>query len=367
MDLSYLDHLSGTVTKMVALMFLPFATHLLYYDSVDDLLAQYFGGAREPYLRLSLTSHQYMDQVELYVGKPSGLRLDNMARFLRFNNLDISNIGTGYEMCIAIGCESMTGLAVDIPLTAFPWVTTFVSVSSQMFFLSFPEEPQVNPHRLLSSCQRCQDLHCRCLREGMECVPCSRAGLECLAGREEAAKRRRKALIEVRKNIGVFCALHQYTLNLFLRSHGEQPTRVSTVLALGNILASTVVSKRNQPLEESLLFYADASQHVSIVNGELRLVHQLNMEDLWGFEVAEFDHKSDRASRMTPHLGLHRVSDAYSLIDAVLETPGELFYLDTCILTREFNTRSARIMALGIVVSSIHVEIMLGWKFPLSD
>ena len=368
MDPSYLHHLSGTVTRTVALVFFPFSTQLVYYDSVDDLLANHFGGPREPYLRLSLSGHEYMDQVELYVGQPSTLRLDNMARFLRFNSLDISNIGTGYGMCIAIGRDSLSGLAVDIPLTAFPWVTTFFRESGDpRFFLTYPSEPQVNPHRLMSTCQRCQDIHCRCLRDGLCCSPCTRAGVECLAGKEEATKRRRLAFGEVRKNISALCALHQYTLNLFLRSHGDQPTRVSTVVTLGNILAATIVPKRNKFLEESLLFYAGAFQHVSIVNGELRLVHEVGMDDLWGFEVVDFSHKNDRASRMSPHLGFHKVSDAYSLIDAALETPGELFYLDTCILTREFSPLSARVMALGIVLSSTHVEIMLGWKFPMSN
>lgn len=368
MDISYLDHLSNTVTNMVALIFFPFATHLLYYDCVDELLMSHFGMVLEPYLRLPIKGHQFMDQVELYVGNSCSLRLDNMTRFLRFNSLDTSNIGTGYKMCIAIGRDSLSGMPVDIPLTAFPWVTTFFKESSDpRFFLTFPSELQVNSHRFLSTCRRCQDVHCRCLRDSLGCSPCTRAGVECVAGKDEAVKRRRLALAEVRKNISSLCALHQYTLNLFLRSHGDQPTRVSTVVTLGNMLAVVTRTKRNQLLEESLFYYAAAFQHVSIVNGELRLVQEVGMEDLWGFEVVEFDHKNDRASRMTPHLGLHKVSDAYSLIDAVLETPGELFYLDACILTRRFAARPARIMALGIVVTSIHVEIMMGWKFPLAS
>lgn len=368
MDLSFLNHLSGTSTRTIALVFFPFNTQVVYYDTVEELLSGYFDIPRESYLRLSVSGHEFMDQVELYVGQPSPIRLDNMARFLRFNSLDVSNIGTSYAMCIVVGRDSLSGMPVDVPLTTFPWVTTFFKESNDTrFFLTFPSEPQVNPHRLISTCSRCQELHCRCVRDGLACSTCTRAGLDCMPGKDEPTKRRRLALAEVRKNISALCALHQYTLNLFLRSHGDQPTRVSTVVALGNFLVATIIPKRNPLLEQSLEFYSDAFQHVSIINGEIRLVREVGMEDLWGFELADFPHKSDRASRMTPHLGLHKVSDAYSLIDAALETPGELFYLDTCILTRGFLAVTARVMALGIVLSSTHVEIMLGWKFPLSD
>lgn len=366
MTSDFLGHLSSTATKTVALLFLPFTTKMVYYECVASLVGEVFGDQRQPDLQIPVANRPTLDRLDIYVGDPSGIRLSNLWRFLDFNEITTVNSRLNYTMALVVGVNVVHDVYVDIPISAFPWPSGFYSVQQDhRFFLTAPEDGLVNPHAMASICQTCKAAKKRCVRTGLVCNSCIFSNIECLPGVDEAQKRRNQVGLLARRNVDTLCPIYQYTINIFLRLHSDTLHPAHTVASLGNFLLSTTQPSRNVHAEHSLEFYADSLQHVVIMSGNIHVLKEERMEDIWGFEVAGgLQNRRYRSSLITPHLGMHSPVDAYSLIDAALGTPGEIFYRDMCILTRSFEARSARIMAVGIVLSPVHVEILLGWKFP---
>lgn len=355
------------VTKTMALLFLPFSTKVIYYDHLDDMLSDFFVAPVAPSVQLSaLGSHAPMDQIDIYVGEACNNRLGNLWRFLRYNNLDFINVGTSYTMAIAIGRNVTTGVYVDIPLSAFPWMSDrYGLIFDYSFFDTVPDEIQTNNHRLLGACMRCKSSKRRCVRTHLACSSCLDSGSECRAGADEAQRRRWGSAAYIRSNIYVMCAIHQYTINLFLRANGHFLFATEAVSALGTKLNEEIVAVQNVQMESAIKTYADAFQEVSIYMGAVQIMDRCNDDELWGFQIESASTNSkDVISSISPHLGMTSPMDACSLIDSALNSPGDMFYRDICILDRAFKPRSARVMTLAAVISPRHVEILVAWKFP---
>lgn len=366
MDLSFLDHLTTTTDTVAALLFLPFVTKIIYFESLVALLAEYFPNPCNPHLQLPVHGHRFWNQVDIYVGDQSPIRLGNLWRFLDFNKLDTVNVGTCYTFAIAVGRNRLSGMEVDIPPSGFPWVSDFFGiVDNPFFFVTRPQPNMRNPHVLRLTCRTCKLAKKRCLREGMPCNTCHKACIPCVPNQDEDQRRRRETANECRKNIDVLCPLHQYTINLFVRRcHGDSPLAATSMAALGAYVQTNTLFQDNTSLEIAVKEYVNSYQKVAFVEGELRLVEEKEMTMIWGFEVGNrWTHKLDKISLVTPHLGMHKPLDAYSLIDAALGNPGELFYVDLCVLDKAFEPRAVRIVALGATHSATHVQILLGWKF----
>ena len=353
----------------MALLFLPFVTRVIYYDSLIALLAEYFPGSTtssSPRFDITLKRGGPVDRVDIYVGEVSRIKLGNLCRFMSFNGADTINVGTSYTIAIAVGVNSFTGIDLDIPSSAYPWMVEMYSVQRDaIFFTTSPPRDLVNCHRLITTCSNCKSVKRRCLRSGLSCSSCSRSDTPCIAGRDEADRRRRVVAVEARVNIDTMCAIHQYTMNLFLRVNGNHIFSGEMMKALGDFLDTDLVPMRNVFAEVNMKTYSDCFQEVTIANGVVRVTDRYRDSNVWGFEADDkFFTKKDRMAVISPHLGMATAYDACSLIDSALNLPGEIFYRDMCLLDKQFKPISARIMAVGAVFSPIHVQVVLGWKFP---
>jgi hypothetical protein len=370
MTFSSTEELEAFSTKTMALLFTPFHTKIVYYESLVDLLAEHFPSSIQPSARYPMDGVSGLDQVDVYSGEVTGVRLGNMWRFLDYNGINTINVGLCYDKVLVVGRNLIADLEVDIPISRFPWLRAHYNYSihgDANFFLGFPEKDLFNYHRLLVSCVNCRKAKKRCNRQGLVCGHCTNMNMSCDAVPEEGPRRNRESYAGLRKDVDILCPMYQYTINLFGRRYGDGIYHTNVVAALANQLVG-VIPVTNRTLVDSIVFHCNSYQNVSIMAGEIRVVESRNVEDLWGFDVdVRGSRKRDKMTMISPHLGMHTPHDAYSLINSILETPGEIFYRDTCIVTRKFKAQSVRLMAMAEIYAANHVMILLGWRFPFSN
>lgn len=369
MDDSFIDHLESTLPKMMAMLFLPFQTKIVHYENLESLLMEYFSTtAINPVARYPMDGRCGLDQINLYAGRSTSVRLGNLWRFLDFNGVNTINVGVCYDMVVVVGRNVLSDLEVDIPISRYPWLRHYynhIIHGGARFFMTFPEDGLVNTHSLRSTCSTCKQNKKRCVRGGLTCFACTSANVVCVYGVDEAQKRRRESHAALRKNVDILCVTFQYIINLFSRRYGDGLHPANVVSNLASTLHDTI-PVFNLQLEESVMFYADSFQHVAIMGGEISITRETRMDELWGFESPdEFQNRRDKTAVIAPHLGMVDPLDAYSLLNAAFDSPGELFYRDMCLVTRDFKGKSARIMAIAGTFGASHVTILLGWKFPL--
>lgn len=352
--------------RVMALFFVPFLTRILYFDAryLLAMLSKYFKPGECSRARFSMPHMGALDCVDIYAGKPSDLPLGNLITFLDANRLDVRNVGAKYEMAIAVGFNSLSGVPVDIPYSAYPWASHLFGVSSHPGIWDTPvEDAMLNPHRFQLTCNWCKKMRTKCVRIGVSCDACESKGMDCQPNAQEATHRRREFAKAARDSIDVLCALHQYTINLVWRNAGETLMSQVVVRELGEYLDKNVVLVRNVYAESLVKTKCDAFQEVAVNSGVISHVDSFKAGGLWGFESG-FRSRNDKLSVITPHFGLSSPVMAYSLIDNALQFPGEVFYVDVCILTKAWEAVSARIMILASVMSRSDIRILVGWKYP---
>lgn len=365
MTMDYLDFLHSSVTKTRALLFTPFETRAVYFHDLNELLGEHGIHDRVPRIQLA-TGGTRMD---VYTGPTSSIRLGNLWHFMENNGFDTVNVGTHYKCALVVAFERLSGqhvdLGVDINPSAFPWASLVIKyVEDPSFFQTFPEDSMVDPHFLAVICKRCKGNKMRCVRVGMPCNSCARAGVDCEASEKESEKRRRECHKAVCRSVDVLCAVHQYIVNMHGRLQRHKLHPDATMNELRVHMLNHLVPGWNLGNETSLKAYADSYQHVKIQDGVIMLLDDKAMEDVWGFELEDFPDKRDKIAVISPHLGMHDTKHAYMLLDHAYKRPGELFYLDMCILTRGFVSVSRRVMCIASVITPHNVEVVLGWKCP---
>jgi hypothetical protein len=365
MTMDYLDFLHSSVTKTRALLFTPFETRAVYFHTLDELFGECGIDDRVPRIQLAKGG----TRMDVYAGVTSSLRLGNLWHFMNSNGFDTRNVGTHYQCAVVVAFERLSGqhvdVSVDIHPSAFPWASLVINyVEDDRFFETWPDDMMVDPHFLMVICKRCKGNKMRCTRVGMPCNSCSRAGVECEPSDAEMEKRRRESHKVACKNVDVLCAVHQYIINMHGRLQRHKLHADATMNELRVHMLNHLVPGWNVGNETSLKGYADSYQHVKIQDGVMMLLDEKAMEDVWGFELDKFSDKRDKISVICPHLGMHDASHAYMLLDHAYKRPGELFYLDMCILTRGFRPVSRRVMCIASVITPHNVEVVLGWKAP---
>lgn len=345
---------------------MPFETRAVHFDTLDELFAECKINDRVPRIQLTTSGGIRMD---VYTGVTSSTRLGNLWHFMNMTGFDTRNVGTHYESAVVVAFERLSGFHVDLGVEVcaftYPWTNLVIDyVEDVRFFETCPEDAMVNPHSLMVICKRCKSNKMRCARLGMPCGSCGKSGVVCEASGSEAEKRRRESHKLACKHVDVMCAVHQFVINMHGRVQKQKLHPDVTMNELRVYLLTNLVSGWDVGKETNMKAYAESYQHVKIQDGALMLLDSKAMEDVWGYETDSFLDKRDKIAAINPHLGMKDMNLAHTLIDHALKRPGELFYLDTCILTRGFVPVSRRVMAIASVITAHNVEIVLGWKSP---
>lgn len=355
------EEIESTIGKLSAICFKPFATEVVYYEDLHELMGRYptlkRSGRYTPTLRYPLETTWGMDELRIYTGMEGACQLGNLHRFLDFNGCNVVNVGTFYDTAIAVGYSTSLHKEMDLPASMYPFLSSYFGVTGIKFFSSDPL-PVPSTHKLMTACRRCKAGHNRCVRNALRCNLCIQSKSECIAAVEENEKRKRHFRSAQRKNIDTFCDIYQYTINLFCRNIPENLFPAKTVMALGRTLRG-VGAPPNERFMDSIEFYATSIQHVRIELGVMEIISENNMNDIWGF------HSEDGLYTMSPHFGMSHPTDAQGLIDTALRHPGHIFYRDMSLLDKKFVPRSRRIIIMGTVLSHECVEFLLGWRSPM--
>ena len=330
---------------------------MVYYESIDVLLDMHAIERHIPYLRLPYLKYG-MTEIHVYVGSSGDHQLGNLRRFLDYNDVGVVNVGTFYSTAIVVGFDGKE--EVGIPASMFPFMVNYYGVTDASFFLQEPPIIPFSLHVLMAVCGNCKGHHHRCVRRGLECVRCIKSGIKCIASSEEHTRRNKEFRQSHRKALDTFCALHQYTINLFARSRAEGVFPAKVVVALGKTL-SGIGAPCKEHLVDSILFYGTSYQHVRIVCGVVEIVRDYDMEDIWGFDMGS------GPCIISPHFGMQLPEYAHGFLDAAFSAPGKVHYRDMCLLSKSFTASSKRIMIMATVYNSEHVELIIGWRSPLEE
>lgn len=362
----FLDYIFESVCRSRALLFTPFTTTDVLYDSIDQLLSSCgFVYPSMPVLEADI------NETERIMVFAEGLRgvdeLKNLECALRGLNIHVDDRRFMYERALFVVVDRLSRVPVNVEHRHCVWASFDYNIGGgPNFFECRPVDLMVNQHSMLRACAPCIRSKSRCRRGRlMECVRCTKLGIECEVGPYEATERRRLMHKLVKSELHTLCAVHQFVILTHGRRLGEQVSSAAHMNRLTSFVHERVPPCWNHECELKLMDYADSLQVVTIEDGIVTIRAERAMEEWWGYERVDAGMmKEDRRSVVTPHLGMARPYDAGMFLDHAMRRPGELFFRDECILNRRFEPVSVRIMAIVAVIAPGRFWMHLGWKKP---
>lgn len=292
--------------------------------------------------------------------------LKNLHCVLRGLNVHVADRRFLYERALFVVVDRLSRMPLNVERRHCEWASFEYSIGGGPdFFEHRPNDFMLNQHSRLRACAQCIAARCRCCGNQMECVRCVKLDMECKVGPYEAQERRRRMYKLMKGHVEILSAIHQYVIFTHGRRLGEQAAPAARVDRLRAYVHERVPPQWNHECEIKLEAYADSLQVVTIEDGILTIRVERDMGDWWGYErVVEGMTKEDCRAVVTPHLGMARPYDAGMFIDHAMRKPGELFFMDACLLNRRFEPMSVRIMVVVAVISPGRFWVHLGWKRP---
>lgn len=367
MNSDFFDLLAES-TRPLSMVFQAFVTSHELYRDVATLLAKYHVNAANKVEFLVKNGNGHLDVVDVYYDHPSDIESSNFMGFLAFNrNLDTVNGATylwKYRTIIAVGRNRLSGAMMDIPAYMFPW-TMFPFVATSNLF----HEPIVSDapprHQLVRTCKTCQKTKKSCIRlDGMCCTACPPGKCEPVDGEENA----RAQLFHDSATSNAFAFSPPYQHLIQSVKAAQECSRSPKLNAVARKYLKLLVEEFHvgvvNPVTEQEVFRSCRSaQIVEFLNGRMRVVLEKNMGGVFGFDAYEKTRlKKVKVACCTPHLGLSSPQKAYSLVDAAISRPGEIFYLEECIMLRGGEFVSARIFMVGSAQSEDRMTFVVGWN-----
>lgn len=361
-----MDYIFESVCRTRALLFTPFNTRDVLYDTTEQLLQSCgFVYPAVPVLEALVSE---TERVMIFAeGRSGDDVLRNLEASLSGMNVDVSDRKMCYEKALMVVVDRVSGIPINVDHRHCWWVASQYNIGAGPdFFSSKPLDFMVNAHRFLKACMECTSHKTRCIKTASgECRRCVKGGLECEAGPMEAIGRRRGIHRKVKSELGILSAIHQYIIVTHGRRLHEQIMAAGQVERLLVHVTANVRPAWNMELEMQFQAYADSFQIVTIEDGKLRVDEEKEMSEWWGYEcLDEKMPRDDRRAIISPHLGMCHYEDAIMFIDHALRKPGELFFRDECLMNRSFKPVSVRIMVVAAIMSPTCVHIALGWKKP---
>lgn len=357
------------VTKLMAIVFLPFTTFHVYYDTLAELFHDH-GLSDTYYFDVPTITDDRVDRLRIFTGDLAVHQLSAVKYLIKDNCAPDTHVNCNYNVMVAVGM--FNGTLVDIPLTYFPWPSCYFALSVPRLHDTII--PQGFNHSMLSSCEDCYRLKRKCeFVEGMDCIACINRGSKCKPRLSaEIAERRRMVSAQTRDDIHILCPLYQYIINVFLRSEGVYFFSSHSL----SILNGIVDNLPSYPINDlSFLGGLDAYQKVKyqlalddegkVITPVLKVEYQTPLaQRLFGFELVfrKKPTRPDRLSVITPHFGMSCAIQAYSFMNTALELPGTIFSMDTVVVDRSMQLVPARIVIVANVVNKDDITFVIGWK-----
>lgn len=349
------------------MVFLPFSTSHKPFVDVQSLLAEYDIGEHNMVEMILPHPQESVDRVHVFFGRPSDVELLNFKGFMKHNQLETPCGATflwNYDVIIAVGINSMTGVAVDLVPSMFPWTKLFYSHYDSPNIFHQPLATDWAPqHMLVRKCRDCSREKRTCVPVvGMACNACDPG--RCVPGTTEQLARIKECYDVM---VGMSFALspaYQHLIQCVKASsyyNGKPKMSSITRAALVNLVKIRYCggSVASEYLVKSS---SESHQVVRVVDGYM-LVEGVNMEGIYGFD-AHLNRKERKvkAASVVPHFGLPRFEWAVSLIDNALQNPGYVHWIEDCVMYRD-GFRTCRILIVARITSENNMGFVVGWTF----
>lgn len=316
-----------------------------------------------------------LDVVDVYVGKEATDELSNFVGFLKFNDdLETSN-GAAYTWrysdILVLGRNRLADVPVDIPMDMFPWTSVPFSFVDDIKLFRYEIFPgYVSQHKLVRCCISCRKTKKRCVSvEGMECESCAPGCCQPSEGEEYG---RAEHFYQVTAaHAFVLSPPYQHLIQCVkeVTKCNKNPKMNATMRKMLKVIVQTRYFGSSSEAEEIVKANARSVQTVEFRNGYMKIVSESNMEEVFGFNAYETTRNAKiRVACVTPHLGLADPKKMYSIIDASLSRPGEIFYLEDSVMFRvrlggRHIFRPTRIYMVGGVKAEDHMTFVVGWTY----
>lgn len=359
--------------RPLCMIFRPFST---VHQAVFDLatLLEFYQISPSNKIEMAFDCAQGpLDILDVYVGKKVKEELGNFVGFLQFNeNLKSVNCATytwHYDIIIAVGRNRLADVVVDIPLHMFPWTCTPFSIDDANVFDLEVNSGYISQHGLARCCLLCRKKKKSCVSVGgMACKSCDPGFCEPSDGEEYG--RAQMFYEATAAHAFAFCAPYQHLIQCVKAATkcNKNPKMNSTMRQQLKKMVETAHSNQyNLRHEEHVILNSKSVQTVEFRNGHMKVIHEMNMEGVFGFnKYSKSKHSKNHVTCVSPHLGLATPDKVYSMIDAALSQPGKIFYVEDSLMFKEdgvYTFRPGRIYMVGGIKSEDCITFVVGWTY----
>lgn len=358
----------------LCMVFTPFCTTHQSFHDLSSLLAEH---QISPYNKVEFrisNATGALDAIDIYYGNGTDIELNNFTGFLRFNpQLQPTNNATyvwKYSVVIAVGRNKLSGEMVDIPISMFPWTSVPFSINSEtdIFQRDIPSG-YVSMHQLIRACVKCLKRKKPCIRlPGMVCAGCDVDKCEAEKGEEYG---RAEAFYEsAAVNSFAFSPAYQHLIQCVkVATQCNKVPRMNAAMRQDlKMLVQTRYSGHANPIaEQEVIRNSRSAQAVEFRHGDMKVLFEKEMQGVFGFTAYPQSRLAKvKVASVTPHLGLASPDKSYSIVDAAISRPGEIFYMEDSVMFMEGGKhvfRPARIFMVGGVPSEDCMSFVVGWIY----
>jgi hypothetical protein len=343
----------------IALVFFPFHTSMVTFDTLDQLLDGF--NAHMLHHRVSfLNAHGPFDRADFFVGNRRETSLANVQRFFNYNEWDNDRIWN-FDVVVMVGYNSGTNVIVDVPAAVFPWCIDFYGVSGSNI-LDQPLLQLVDDHVLTAACQACYDGARRCsLGRMTNCEKCF--GGTCKPQINKELDNLRAHYFEaLMKERSTLCPSFQYLIACCGTRYGYNKAFTSNDKCILGKIFETAVEGRDLAKEMFIRDKCSAYQLVVYENGALKTVETREIGDRLGFRNYVASKKGKTAMRIVmPCFGISDPRRSFSFFNAAMNKPGEVFVADFNVWDKKLNATVVRMMIMAQFESVDKIYVMVGW------
>lgn len=368
MDFDFME----SCIKPLALVFKPFYTEFHAYDDLHDLLESLSIRSDNMFMMIPPEPIGAITHICIFVGENSKSSLDNLAGFVRYNDLRHStgaSVVWGVQTAVAVGYNDVSRTVHDIPMSTFPWIMGYFCYEDNPGIFQSPfSEVLVASHKTATACMRCTRYKVPCIAlPGLRCTRCEWAESTCEPSPGESNARIRHtfdSLVEVAYALG---APFRMLINMVKLRHGyEGAPRMNHYdhSMLKAVIDRDYPPTWNQHAQNLILINCGSFQVVRFRNGSMKIEGEQCMHIVHGFvDSTNARLKKIRAASVVPHLGLERAELAFSLIDNAMNRPGQIFYLTANIMSKHWTISRGRIFLVCGYNGPDDVLFVIGWQF----